>query len=45
MAVHVQLPSKVYDRVYAQASAERRTVPEIIRRAMRESREKSKGSS
>jgi hypothetical protein len=35
-SVHLRLPSVEYDALYAQASHERVTVPEIIRRKIRE---------
>jgi hypothetical protein len=32
--VHLTMPESLYDRVYATASRERLTVPEVIRRAL-----------
>lgn len=42
VGVHVQMTSKQYDEVYERARRERVTVPEIIRRDVREGGEKNK---
>jgi hypothetical protein len=38
--VSVAMPGRVFDSVYRRAQVERRTVPEIIRRALRQSANK-----
>ena len=34
--IHLKLPSRQYDRLYLKAKEERMTIPEVIRRALRE---------
>jgi hypothetical protein len=44
VSVNVRVPGKLYDRMYERAQRERVTIPELIRRNLREPNDHSKKS-